>query len=289
MMRSSRARVEAEFVVGGGGSSGAAVAGRLAEAGRDVVLLEAGPDYGALNGGQWPTELVDARQLALTHDWRYGTGRWTFERARVIGGCSAHNGAIAAVGHRLDYDEWGLPAWTGDEVAASFAIVLDRMRVRAYTRDQAVPFHAHCLDVAEAMGLTIASDLCDLDAGESFGLETVNVVGTTRWNTAFAYLDPVRDRSNLRIVDAVLVDRFEPSDGAVALSELYDRLNPAPGGEPFEPHITLGLFSHAVEAEQVARIVERQHLPIHGRVEELSLLKRVGDGLDTLLTVRLGA
>lgn len=81
----------------------------------------------------------------------------------------------------------------------------------------------------------------------------------------------------------------EPSDGAAELSELYDTLNPTPGDEPFEPHITLGLFSHAVEAEQVARIVERQHLPIHGRIEELSLLKRAGDGLDTLLTVRLGA
>lgn len=81
----------------------------------------------------------------------------------------------------------------------------------------------------------------------------------------------------------------EPSDGAAELSELYDTLNPTPGEEPFEPHITLGLFSHAVEAEQVARIVGRQHLPIHGRVEELSLLKWAGDGLDTLLTVRLGA
>lgn len=81
----------------------------------------------------------------------------------------------------------------------------------------------------------------------------------------------------------------EPSDGAAELTGLYDTLNPTPGGEPFEPHITLGLFSHAVEAEQVARIVERQHLPIHGRVEELSLLKRAGEGLDTLLTVRLGA
>jgi 2'-5' RNA ligase len=81
----------------------------------------------------------------------------------------------------------------------------------------------------------------------------------------------------------------EPSDGAAELSALYDMLNPTPGDQPFEPHITLGLFGHAVEAEQVARIVERQHLPIHGRVEELSLLKRAGDGLDTLLTVRLGA
>ena len=84
----------------------------------------------------------------------------------MIGGCSAHNGAIAAVGHRLDYDEWGLPhgqATRSPRASRSCSI----HAVRAYTRDQAVPFHAHCLDVAEAMGLTIASDLCDLDAGES--------------------------------------------------------------------------------------------------------------------------
>ena len=81
----------------------------------------------------------------------------------------------------------------------------------------------------------------------------------------------------------------EPSDGAAELTELHDALNLEPGGVPFQPHITLGLFATAIEAEQVARIVGRQHLPIHGRVEELSLLKRAGDGLDTLLTVRLGA
>jgi 2'-5' RNA ligase len=81
----------------------------------------------------------------------------------------------------------------------------------------------------------------------------------------------------------------EPSDGAAELMDLYDTLNPSPAGEPFQPHITLGVFPHAIEAEQVARIVGRQHLPIHGRIEELALLKRDGDRLDTLLTVRLGA
>ena len=80
----------------------------------------------------------------------------------------------------------------------------------------------------------------------------------------------------------------EPAEGAAELKELHDTLNPTPGEEPFEPHITLGLFERAAEAEQVARIVERQHLPIHGRVEELALLKRDGERLDTLLTVRLG-
>ena len=35
-----------------------------------------------------------------------------------------------------------------------------------------------------------------------------NMVGTTRWNAAFAYLDPVRARPNLRIQAETLVDRI---------------------------------------------------------------------------------
>jgi 2'-5' RNA ligase len=79
----------------------------------------------------------------------------------------------------------------------------------------------------------------------------------------------------------------EPSDGAAELIELHEALNLEPGDEPFQPHITLGLFDHAAAAEQVARIAERQHLPIRGRVEELSLLRREGETLKTLLTVAL--
>lgn len=80
-----------------------------------------------------------------------------------------------------------------------------------------------------------------------------------------------------------------PADGAAELIELYETLNPAPDIEAFEPHITLGLFGHAAEAEHLARMVERQHLPMHGRVEELALLRRDGDELDTLASVRLAA
>lgn len=78
-----------------------------------------------------------------------------------------------------------------------------------------------------------------------------------------------------------------PGDGSAELTALYDDLDPGGGGEPFDPHVTLGLFDRAAEAEQVARIVERQHLPMHGRVEELALLRRAGDGLETLASVRL--
>jgi 2'-5' RNA ligase len=78
-----------------------------------------------------------------------------------------------------------------------------------------------------------------------------------------------------------------PADGGGELAGLYDALNPTAVGESFEPHITLGLFDRAADAEQVARIVERQHLPMHGRIEELALLRRGGDALDVVKSVRL--
>ncbi len=92
-----------------------------------------------------------------------------------------------------------------------------------------------------------------------------------------------------RIVRSDLYLYAEPSDGAAELAGLHEALNPLPGREPFEPHITLGHFQRAAEAEHVARIVGRQHLPMTGRVEELALLRRDGDALTTLATARLAS
>lgn len=227
-MSFSNGTLRCAVVVVGGGSSGAVVAARLAEAGTDVVLLEAGPDYGPFSTTSWPSDLLNAHAIALSHDWGYGSGPvdgrapWTFERARVLGGCSAHNGAIAAVGHHTDYDAWGFDEWRTDVLRPVFATVLEKMRVRTYEHHEAGPFHARCLEAAAGTGWTIASDLCDLDANESFGLETVNIVDGIRWNTAFAYLDPVRGMANFSIVDRCLVDRFVEHAGHVAVTVVRD-------------------------------------------------------------------
>jgi 2'-5' RNA ligase len=113
----------------------------------------------------------------------------------------------------------------------------------------------------------------------------------TRLRAAFQGL--IARRPFWFVIDRIVRDErylyAVPADGSAELTELFDALNPLPGPQPFEPHITLGLFERAAEAEQVARIVERQHLPMHGRVEEVGLLKREGEALTTLATLRLSA
>src|SRR5689334_8094605 len=88
-----------DVLILGGGTSGSALAGLLAERGDLTVLVaEAGPDPGPRDGGGWPRSLLHAGELARTHDWGYVSGpelpgrELPFERARVLGGCSAHNG-----------------------------------------------------------------------------------------------------------------------------------------------------------------------------------------------------
>ncbi len=240
-------KLRADVVVIGGGSSGAVVAARVAEQDVDVLLLEAGPDYGpyASSTSKWPAELLDARMIATSHDWGYGSGAvsgrapWTFERARVIGGCSSHNGAIAAVGHHSDYDAWGLSEWRTEVLRPLFARAIEKMRVRTYTDEEAGPFHVRCLEAARAVGWPMAEDLCDLDANASFGLESVNVFEGTRWNTAFAYLDDVRARSNFGIVDKCMVDRVVHHSSGATIHAIRD-------GKPLQIEAGTAVFSAGV-------------------------------------------
>lgn len=215
----------ADTVVIGGGTAGAAVAGLLAERGdQSVLLLEAGPDYGPYDSGRWPTDLLDARALPVSHDWGYDSAelwphrRLTFERARVVGGCSAHNGCAEIWGSRLDYDGWvalGNPGWSTDELLPLFEAGAARLRVRRPATVEVTPFQAACLQAAPRAGLPVVADLNDLDEEVGIGLSPVNIVDGVRWNAAFAYLDPQRGRGALTVCGDTLVDRLLIRGGRV--------------------------------------------------------------------------
>ena len=210
----------------GGGTAGGVCAGLLAAHGTEpVLLLEAGPDYGSEDEHRWPGELLDARYIPLSHDWGLNSGSalsgrvLDFPRARVLGGCSAHNGCTAAIGARADYDEWedaGNPGWGSDSMVPLLEMVRSRFRVRTYTTDELTPVQTGFVEAGQAAGLPFADDLDSIEAGPGIGPMAANIVDGVRWNSAFAFLDPIRGKAHLRIADRTLVDRLIIEGGEVA-------------------------------------------------------------------------
>jgi len=181
-----------DVLVLGGGTAGCVLAARLSEEpGLRVGLIEAGPDYGPYDGGGWPEDLLDARGLALdSHCWETDRDDRSQLRARVIGGCSAHNACVLLRGTDADYDEWG-DGWRADDLRPYLDRAEQLLALRTVDRGDLSPWHEA---FAEA-------------AGDATIFHVVNARGPIRWNAAFAYLDPARGRPNLTIVPDTLVDR----------------------------------------------------------------------------------
>lgn len=220
----------ADIVIVGGGTAGSAIAGLLAEkSDRSILLLEAGPDYGALADGGWAQELLDARSLPPSHDWGYksaacyGITQHPLERARVIGGCSSHNGCAAIWGSRADYDAWaemGNAGWSTNDLLPFFQKANERLRVHVIPQNEITPWFDACLNTARNLEIPLTEDLNDLDENVAMGRSPVNIYNQIRWNTAFAYLDPVRARENLKVVGNALVNRIRIDRGSAKSVEI---------------------------------------------------------------------
>ena len=208
----------ADTVVVGGGTAGAAVAARLVQGTSETVLLiESGPDYGAFAEQRWPSPLLDARSLPGGHDWGYVNGASTgrpghpLERARVIGGCSSHNGCAAIWGSRIDYVHWvalGNAGWSADELLPFFKLANEMLRVKRISASEITPWQQACLDTVPKIGIPQVADLNDLDEDIGMSTSPVNILDGVRWNSAFAYLDPLRGHERLTIRPQMQVNRL---------------------------------------------------------------------------------
>lgn len=204
--------IEYDVVVAGGGPAGCVMAARLSEnADCSVCLVEAGPDYGPYEEGRWPADILNGCELAFSHSWETDDPKDRSQlRARILGGCSAHNACALLPGARSDYDEWG-PGWSADDLEPYLQRAAETVRRRRFSNEELAPVSRAVLKAAPALGLPQLEDASESSADA--GPFPVNAVGAVRWNAAFAYLDPARARPNLTIRADTLVDRVRLAGG----------------------------------------------------------------------------
>jgi choline dehydrogenase len=187
-----------DVLILGAGAAGCALAGRLSEnQDRSVCLVEAGPDYGHFSEGRWPADILDPRWLALeSHLWecddKEDRSQW---RARILGGCSAHNACVVLEGAPSDYD-WG-PEWSYDVFAPYLRRAAETLRTHVLADEELTPWHRAFREAGGADAI----------------VHPVNIVNGVRWHSGFAYVDPARGRGNLTILANTIVDRVLLEDG----------------------------------------------------------------------------
>ena len=222
-----------DVVIVGGGAAGCVLARRLADGGRTVLLLEAGPDLGDRVG----PALLDGWRNPQGPDW---TTDWGYEsepgadgepakvrRGRLLGGTSWLT-RFAVRGHRADFDAWaarGNPGWSFAEVLPTFRrveadadfgdqpwhgkagpITIDRYRTR---RRSAI--HEAAVEAFSDLGFPTIEDHNAPDAVGA-GPMPMSTIGGRRLTTLQAYLQPEARPASLRIdsgkpVDNVLFER----------------------------------------------------------------------------------
>ena len=219
---------EHDFVVIGGGTAGCVLANRLsADPANSVALLEA--------GGEARHPFIHIPLMAglvyfmRSINWGYETEpephldgrRIPWPRGKVLGGTSAINGMMYMRGNRRDYDGWrqlGLEGWDYASVLPYFKRAEGHgsrrdafhgsdgpLRVnRAQSKN---PLYGVFLEACEALGMARNDDFNGAEQ-EGVGRQDFCIDRGRRVNTGHAFIKPVQDRPNLRVVLRAHVERL---------------------------------------------------------------------------------
>ncbi len=225
--------MEADYVIVGAGSAGCAMAYRLSEAGKSVLVIEhGGSDWGPFIN--MPAALSYPMGMKR-YDWGYVTEPephmnnrvMACPRGKVIGGSSSINGMIYVRGHARDFDTWAdmgadgwsyadvLPyfkraeTWHGDAGDPAFRGHDGPVHVTRGPRKN--PLYQAFIDAGVAAGYG-ATDDYNGHRQEGFGAFEMTIWQGKRWSAASAYLKPALQRSNCGIVKG-LVEKIEITEG----------------------------------------------------------------------------
>jgi len=211
--------MQADYVIVGAGSAGCAMAYRLSEAGKSVIVIE----YGGTDAGpfiQMPGALSYPMNMPL-YDWGYWSEpephmagrRMACPRGKVIGGSSSINGMVYVRGHARDFDHWrdqGADGWGFADVLPYFKRMENwdglapsdwrgtdgPLRVRQARAEN--PLVQAFIKAGEQAGHGVTEDY-NGQRQEGFGRFDMTVHKGRRWSAATAYLRPAM-RNGVRLV-----------------------------------------------------------------------------------------
>ncbi len=218
--------MEADFVIIGAGSSGCAMAFRLANSGASVLVIEhGGTDAGPLI--QMPAALSYPMNMSL-YDWGYRTEpephlngrRLACPRGKVLGGSSSINGMVYVRGHAMDFDHWseaGADGW-------AYADVLPYYKRMEHWHDgghggdpewrgrngplhvtrgpRQNPLYDAFVQAGKQAGYETTGDY-NGEQQEGFGPMEQTVWKGRRWSAANAYLRPALKQPNCDVIRAL--------------------------------------------------------------------------------------
>ncbi len=212
--------LEADFVVVGSGSAGAALAYRLSEDGKhSVVVIEyGGTDIGPLI--QMPSALSIPMNMSH-YSWGFetepepylGGRRLATPRGKVIGGSSSINGMVYVRGHARDFDAWsemGAQGWSFADVQPYFQRMENVEGGDEGWRGHSGPMHVkkgaqrnplyHAfVEAGRQAGFETTADYNGAKQ-EGFATMEHTIHNGRRWSVANAYLRPALKRKNLSLI-----------------------------------------------------------------------------------------
>ncbi|MDR9427070.1 MAG: choline dehydrogenase [Salibaculum sp.] len=218
--------MQADYVIVGAGSAGCAMAYRLAEAGKSVLVIE----YGGSDAGPF-INMPGALSFPMNmrrYDWGFqtepephlGGRRLACPRGKVIGGSSSINGMIYVRGHAHDYDHWagsGAAGWGYADVLPYFRRLEDwhdgGRGGDAAWRGQGGPLHVtrgagknplvQAFIEAGAQAGYERTDDYNGEKQEGFGPFEATIWQGKRWSAASAYLRPAQATGRCDVVSGL--------------------------------------------------------------------------------------